>query len=70
MEKKEIITKMLEEHSDGLTIQELVDKTNVTRNTVATVLAELKGEGRLRIREIGQAKLHFIKDNKRGDTNE
>ena len=60
MGKKEIITNMLNEHSDGLTIQELIDKTGVTRNTVATVLAELKGEGGLRIREIGQAKLHFL----------
>ena len=64
MEKKEIIINMLIEHSDGLTIQELVDKTNVTRNTVAVVLAELKGEGRLRIREIGQAKLHFLDEEK------
>ena len=67
MEKKEIITNTLKEHSDGLTIQELVDKTSVTRNTVATVLAELKGEGRLRIREIGQAKLHFLDEEKKDD---
>jgi len=61
MANKEIIEKLLKENPQGLTIQELSDKAKVTRNTIAIVLAELKGEKRIVIREVGQAKLIYLK---------
>ena len=58
---KEKIEKLLKENSQGLTIQDISDMLNITRITVSIALAELKGEEKLDIREIGQAKLHILK---------
>ena len=62
MTNKEIVEKLLEENSLGLTIQELSNKAKVTRNTIVIILAELKGEKRIVIRQVGQAKLHYLKE--------
>ena len=61
MTKKEIVEKLLGENPLGLTIQELSIKAKVTRNTIVIALAELKGENKIVIRQVGQAKLHYLK---------
>ncbi|MBT7929216.1 HTH domain-containing protein [Candidatus Peregrinibacteria bacterium] len=61
MDKKERVVKFLKNNTDGLTIVEIAKKLNVSRNTVPVILAELKGAGLIRIREVGKAKLHYWK---------
>jgi DNA-binding transcriptional ArsR family regulator len=61
-ENKEVIENLLKDNSQGLTIQEISDKTGFHRQTVSVALAELKGENKIEIREVGQAKLHLLKD--------
>lgn len=57
--KKELISEALKKNIRGLTIIELSRLLEISRNTVAVALAELKGEGAISIREIGKAKLHY-----------
>ena len=59
--KKETVVKLLRRNTDGLTVTEISSSLSISRNTVAVALAELKGEGRLRIRPVGMAKLHYLK---------
>ena len=59
MDKKELVIKLLKKNTDGLTIIEIAKSLKISRNTVPVILAELKGEGRIRIRPIGKAKLHY-----------
>ena len=59
--KKELTIGLLKKDTDGLTIIEIANKLKVSRNTVPVILAELKGEGKLRIRPVGKAKLHYWK---------
>ena len=59
--KKELVVELLKKDSDGLTIIEIANKIKVSRNTVPVILAELKGEGKIRIRPVGKAKLHYWK---------
>ncbi len=61
MSKKDIIEKLLRKETDGLTISELSKILKISRNTVAVALAELKGEGNVRVREVGMCKLHYWK---------
>lgn len=56
---KEKIIEVLKENSDGLTISEIARETNTTRHTASIALAELRGEGKIKIREVGNAKLHY-----------
>jgi Mn-dependent DtxR family transcriptional regulator len=48
----------------GLTIIEISRLLKISRNTVAIVLAELKGESVIIIRPVGKAKLHYWKGGK------
>ena len=57
---------MLKKNTDGLTIVEIARLLKISRNTVAVVLAELRGAELIRIREVGRAKLHYLKENNRG----
>jgi predicted Zn-ribbon and HTH transcriptional regulator len=59
--KKEAIVELLKKNTDGLTVSEISKMLRFSRNTVAVYLAELKGEDALRIREVGMAKLHYLK---------
>jgi len=63
--KKELVIDLLKKHSEGLTVIEISRLLKISRNTAAVYLAELKGEGKLRIRPVGVAKLHYLK--KRGE---
>ena len=66
--KKELVIALLEKCTDGLTIIEISKLLKISRNTVAVVLAELKGAELIRIRPVGRAKLHYLKE--RGGKNE
>ena len=57
--KKELVIDILKRNTDGLTIIEIADLLKISRNTVAVALAELKGAGQIRIRQVGMAKLHY-----------
>ena len=60
--KKDRVEELLKKDTDGMTILEIAEKLKMSRNTIPVVLAELKGEGRIRIRPIGKAKLHYWKN--------
>ena len=57
--KKDIVIGILKKNTDGLTIIEIAKELSISRNTVAVVVAELKGAELIRIREIGKAKLIY-----------
>ena len=57
--KKEMVIDVLRKNTLGLTIVEISKLLKFSRNTVAVVLAELKGEGNITIRPVGKAKLHY-----------
>jgi DNA-binding transcriptional regulator LsrR (DeoR family) len=59
--KRELVVRVLKNNSDGLTIVEIAKKLRISRNTVAVVLAELKGANLIRIRSVGMAKLHYLR---------
>jgi hypothetical protein len=61
MDNKIKIEGLLKDNPRGLTIQELVDKSNLSWNTITKILALLQGEKKIEIRVIGQAKLHYWK---------
>lgn len=58
--KKGLVENLLRKNTDGLTVTEIAQILKISRNTVAVALAELKGEGRMRVREVGMAKLHYL----------
>lgn len=57
--KKDLVIELLKKNVDGLTIIEISRELKISRNTVAIVLAELKGAEKIRIRPVGKAKLHY-----------
>ena len=57
--KKEEVERLLKKNSEGLTLVEIANLLGISRNTVAVVIAELKGAEQIRIREIGKAKLIY-----------
>ena len=59
--KKQLVENLLIKNTDGLTVTEIASILKISRNTVAVALAELKGADKLRIREVGMAKLHYLK---------
>lgn len=58
-ERKKQVIRLLKRNTDGLSILEIAKKLKISRNAVPVVLAELKGEGSVRIRPIGRVKLHY-----------
>lgn len=62
--KKELVVELLKKNTDGLTIIEIAELLKISRNTVAVALAELKGAGQIRIRQVGMAKLHYWEGSK------
>ena len=65
MGKKELVVNLLKENTGGLTIVEIAKILKISRNTVAVALAEMKGEGAVRIRPVGVAKLHYWQGGKK-----
>ena len=63
--KKEAVTELLKKNRDGLTVIEISKLLEISRNTVAVVLAELKGAEAIRIREVGKAKLNYWLEDKK-----
>ena len=63
--KKEMVVELLKKNTEGLTIIEISRELKISRNTVAVVLAELKGAEQIRIRPIGRAKLHYWEGGRR-----
>ena len=59
MTNKDKVQKILEGNPEGLTISELAEKSGLTRQTVATILAEFRGAKLIRERLVGQAKLVY-----------
>ncbi len=57
--KGELVKSLLRKNTDGLTIIDIARGLKISRNTVAVVLAELKGAKLIRIRPVGRAKLHY-----------
>jgi DNA-binding Lrp family transcriptional regulator len=55
------IVSILRNNSRGLTITEIVNKTNLSRSTVRTALANLEGGNRVSIKKIGMAKVYTLK---------
>lgn len=55
------IKRILKKDTRGLTIQELSEKTNVTRITTSMALMKLEGMGIIDVRVIGNCKLHYLK---------
>ena len=62
--KKDLVVDVLRKNPMGLTIIEISKLLKISRNTVAVVLAELKGEKTIMIRPVGKAKLHYWKGGK------
>ena len=60
----EEIKKLLKQDTRGLTIQELSEKTKVSRITTSIALAKLEGAGEIDVRVIGNCKLHYLKEGK------
>ncbi|MBS3088891.1 helix-turn-helix transcriptional regulator [Candidatus Pacearchaeota archaeon] len=63
--KKELVAELLKKNTDGLTIVEISKELEISRNTVAVALAELKGAEMIRVRPVGKAKLNYWGGNKR-----
>lgn len=59
MSKKELVVDLLKRNRDGLTVVEIARELGISRNTVAVALAELVGAGKIRVRPVGIAKLHY-----------
>ena len=61
-DKKRItIIDLLQAHEDGLTIQEIIDKTGLARHTVLARLHHLEGEGKIWMRQVNMAKMYYWK---------
>lgn len=69
MDNKIKIEGLLKDNPRGLTIQDLVNKTDLAWNTITKVLALLQGENKIEVRIIGQAKLHYWNGEKQKRTN-
>ena len=52
---------ILKNASGGLTITEIVDKTNLSRSVVRIALAQLDGGDKVSIKKIGMAKVYSFK---------
>jgi KaiC/GvpD/RAD55 family RecA-like ATPase len=53
---------LLQSHPEGLTIADVMKRTKLARHTVLARLHRLVGEGKVSMRQINMAKLHFWKE--------
>lgn len=56
---KEILN-VLNKSENGLSITNVVDKTKLSRSYVRTALAVLKASGKIKMRNVGVAKIYYI----------
>ncbi len=59
---KALITEILKEHPEGVTIQRLSKLSKMSRITVTKYIHELIGEGKIYERKIGVARLLLLKE--------
>ena len=59
--KKTAIEDILKKNHEGLTLTEISNLLNISRNTASVALAELKGAEKIKIGRVGMAKLHYWK---------
>lgn len=64
VENREMIEKLLKESKDGMSIQDLSNKTKLNRQTISVILAELRGEGLIRLIKFGMLKIHKWEEEK------
>jgi len=57
----EQIKDILRDDSRGLTIQDISEKTKVSRITAAMALMKLEGAGLIDARTVGNCKLHYLR---------
>lgn len=62
MNNIERIVNLLKKNTDGLTVVDIARLLKISRNTASIALARLYGEGKIRIRPVGMAKLHYLED--------
>jgi predicted transcriptional regulator len=55
------ILKLISEKPCGLTIQEVANELKINRTTARVYLTLLNGQGKILVRELGKAKLHYPK---------
>ena len=55
------IVSVLKSNFEGLTITDIVNKTNLSRSAVRTALANLEGADKVSIKQIGMAKVYSLK---------
>ena len=61
---REKIIKELKKNPNGFTVSELSKKLNISRQTVANCFAFLEGAEKVKIRQVGMAKIYFWVENK------
>lgn len=61
MDKIKKIIDLLKGNKEGMTITEIVLKSDFSRSTVRTILARLEGAERIGFRRIGMAKVYTLK---------
>ncbi|MEM5861110.1 MAG: FIST N-terminal domain-containing protein [Candidatus Aenigmatarchaeota archaeon] len=58
---REKIIEALEKRPSGLSISELAEATGLHRNTVSKIIEELEKSGEVKMKEVGKAKIYFLK---------
>ncbi len=61
MENTREIINLLNKERHGLTITEIVNKSDFSRSTIRTILAKLEGANKVNIKNIGMAKVYSLK---------
>jgi response regulator of citrate/malate metabolism len=64
---KDYILDLLSEKNYGLTIEEVASFLEVNRSTASKYLAVMQAEGKVHVREVGKAKLHYERTSFEGD---
>ena len=62
IQPKRTIIDILKKHPEGLTLQKIAKSSGMSRLTATKYVHELIGEGKIHQREVGMAKLCYLKD--------
>ena len=62
---KIIISGLLKDNPQGLTIEALSSRTKINRVKTNNILSELKGEKKIYVRAVGMAKVHYWRFSKK-----